>query len=41
VASPAGAAIAGHTLYVAALRGTRLWQVPLDGRGGVGTPTRA
>jgi glucose/arabinose dehydrogenase len=38
-ASPAGAAIAGHTLYVAALRGTRLWQVPLDGRGGAGTPT--
>jgi glucose/arabinose dehydrogenase len=38
-ASPAGAAISGHTLYVAALRGMRLWQVPLDGRGGVGTPT--
>jgi glucose/arabinose dehydrogenase len=37
-ASPSGAAIAGNTLYVAALRGERLWQVPLDGRGGVGTP---
>jgi glucose/arabinose dehydrogenase len=39
VASPAGAAIAGRTMYVAALRGTRLWQVPLDGRGGAGRPT--
>jgi glucose/arabinose dehydrogenase len=37
-ASPSGAAIAGSTLYVAALRGTRLWTVPLDGSGGVGTP---
>jgi len=37
-ASPSGAAIAGDTLYVAALRGERLWQVPLDGRGGVGRP---
>ncbi|KXK60620.1 oxidoreductase [Micromonospora rosaria] len=37
-ASPSGAAIAGNRLYVAALRGTRLWNVPLDGAGGVGTP---
>ncbi|GAA2899285.1 PQQ-dependent sugar dehydrogenase [Streptosporangium fragile] len=34
-ASPSGAAIAGDTLYVAALRGERLWTVPLrDGRTG-------
>ncbi|HEV3495684.1 MAG TPA: PQQ-dependent sugar dehydrogenase [Actinomycetes bacterium] len=37
-ASPSGAAIAGDTLYVAALRGTRLWTVPLDGAGGTGEP---
>jgi glucose/arabinose dehydrogenase len=30
-ASPSGAAIAGRTLYVAALRGQRLWTVPLGG----------
>ncbi len=30
-ASPSGAAIAGDTLYVAALRGQRLWTVPLNG----------
>ena len=30
-ASPSGAAIAGDTLYVAGLRGRRLWTVPLDG----------
>ncbi|CAA9279312.1 MAG: FIG01121053: hypothetical protein [uncultured Corynebacteriales bacterium] len=30
-ASPSGVAVAGSTLYVAALRGRRLWQVPLDG----------
>jgi glucose/arabinose dehydrogenase len=30
-ASPSGAAIAGRTLYAAALRGERLWAVPLDG----------
>jgi glucose/arabinose dehydrogenase len=30
-ASPSGAAVAGRTLYVAALRGQRLWTVPLDG----------
>jgi glucose/arabinose dehydrogenase len=37
-ASPSGAAVAGGSLWVAALRGQRLWRVPLDGRGGVGTP---
>ena len=37
-ASPSGAAIVGSTLYVAALRGARLWAVPLDGRGGVEDP---
>ncbi|AZG48390.1 PQQ-dependent sugar dehydrogenase [Gordonia insulae] len=30
-ASPAGLAIVGDTAYVAALRGRRLWRVPLDG----------
>jgi glucose/arabinose dehydrogenase len=30
-ASPSGAAIVGDTLYVAALKGERLWTVPLDG----------
>jgi glucose/arabinose dehydrogenase len=37
-ASPSGAAIAGDTMYVAALRGERLWTVPLDGDGGTGAP---
>ncbi|WP_430781773.1 PQQ-dependent sugar dehydrogenase [Actinoplanes sp. G11-F43] len=37
-ASPSGAAIDGRNLYVAALRGQRLWQVPLTGAGGAGTP---
>jgi len=36
-ASPSGAAIAGTTLYVAALRGERLWTVPLNGEN-TGTP---
>ena len=31
-ASPSGLAISGSTAYVAALRGERLWSVPLDGR---------
>jgi glucose/arabinose dehydrogenase len=30
-ASPSGAAVVGDTLYVAALRGERLWAVPIDG----------
>ncbi|MEU8659004.1 PQQ-dependent sugar dehydrogenase [Actinoplanes philippinensis] len=30
-ASPSGAAVAGDTLYVAALKGERLWTVPLSG----------
>jgi glucose/arabinose dehydrogenase len=37
--SPSGIAIDGDTLFAAALRGERLWAVPLDGRGGVGRPT--
>jgi glucose/arabinose dehydrogenase len=37
-ASPSGATIDGQTLYVAALRGQRLWSVPLDGAGGASTP---
>jgi glucose/arabinose dehydrogenase len=36
-ASPSGAAIAGDTLYVAALRGERLWTVPLE-NGAAGEP---
>src|SRR5262249_57289903 len=37
-ASPAGAAITAGSLWVAALRGQRLWQVPLDDAGAVGKP---
>ena len=37
-ASPSGAAIVGGDLWVAALRGERLWRVPLDGSGGAGEP---
>lgn len=40
-ASPSGAAVTGSTLVVAALRGQRLWLVPLDGKGGVGEPAAA
>lgn len=36
--SPSGAAFVGGSLWVAALRGERLWRVPLDGRGGAGAP---
>ena len=36
--SPSGATIDGSTLYVAALRGQRLWSVPLTAAGGAGTP---
>lgn len=35
-ASPSGATVAAGSFWVAALRGQRLWQVPLDGDGGVG-----
>lgn len=34
-ASPSGAVVAGGSFWVAALRGQRLWQVPLDNKGGV------
>lgn len=37
-ASPSGAAVAGESLYVASLRGARLWEVPLNGDGTVGEP---
>jgi glucose/arabinose dehydrogenase len=37
-ASPSGAAIVGGNLFVAALRGTRLWQVPVTAAGALGTP---
>ncbi|WP_346535889.1 PQQ-dependent sugar dehydrogenase [Micromonospora sp. DPT] len=38
-ASPSGATLAAGTLFVAALRGARLWAVPVDAAGRVGTPT--
>ncbi|MFI7574973.1 PQQ-dependent sugar dehydrogenase [Micromonospora sp. NPDC049497] len=38
-ASPSGATFAAGILYVAALRGTRLWAVPVDDAGRVGVPT--
>lgn len=37
-ASPSGAAIAAGSLWVAALRGERLWQVPLDRTGALSMP---
>ncbi|MFD6096495.1 PQQ-dependent sugar dehydrogenase [Nocardiopsis flavescens] len=37
-ASPSGAAVADGSLWVASLRGARLWEVPLTGDGGVGEP---
>jgi glucose/arabinose dehydrogenase len=37
-ASPSGAAIAAGSLWVAALRGERLWQVPLSRTGQAGVP---
>ncbi|MFC7385510.1 PQQ-dependent sugar dehydrogenase [Sphaerisporangium rhizosphaerae] len=37
-ASPSGMAYAKGSLWIAALRGTRLWQVPVIGIGRVGTP---
>jgi glucose/arabinose dehydrogenase len=36
--SPSGAAFVDGSLWVAALRGERLWRVPLDGRGGAAEP---
>jgi glucose/arabinose dehydrogenase len=36
-ASPSGIAIAGNSVWMAALRGQRLWQIPIPG-GAVGTP---
>jgi glucose/arabinose dehydrogenase len=38
VASPSGIAIAGNSVYLAGLRGERLWQIPIPG-GTVGRPT--
>ncbi len=40
-ASPSGAAVAGTVLLAAALKGQRLWVVPLDGKGGVDGQPRA
>ncbi|MEV0718206.1 PQQ-dependent sugar dehydrogenase [Asanoa sp. NPDC050611] len=40
-ASPSGATIIDDTLFVAALRGNRLWMVPLDANGNAGTPVAA
>jgi glucose/arabinose dehydrogenase len=37
-ASPSGLAAAGGALWAAALRGQRLWRVPLTGPGTLGTP---
>ncbi len=37
-ASPSGAAVIGETLYVAALRGQRLWTIPVTGPGQLGEP---
>ncbi|MEV0612494.1 PQQ-dependent sugar dehydrogenase [Nonomuraea sp. NPDC050404] len=37
-ASPSGLAYANNTLFAAALRGQRLWAVPLTSSGGAGTP---
>ena len=37
--SPSGLAQANNTLFAGALRGTRLWLIPLTGNGNVGTPT--
>ncbi|CAN5241111.1 PQQ-dependent sugar dehydrogenase [soil metagenome] len=37
--SPSGAAVLDETLYVAALRGERLWSIPVTGPGRLGEPT--
>ncbi|MFP5346269.1 MAG: PQQ-dependent sugar dehydrogenase [Actinomycetes bacterium] len=38
-ASPSGLAVTADAVYLAALRGERLWRVPITGPGTVGTPT--
>ncbi|WP_186763032.1 PQQ-dependent sugar dehydrogenase [Lentzea tibetensis] len=38
-ASPSGVAIYKNSIYVAALRGERMWKVPLNANGSVGKPT--
>ena len=38
VASPSGLAYTGGALYMAALRGNRLWKIPLDSGGDAGQP---
>jgi glucose/arabinose dehydrogenase len=37
-ASPSGAAFANNTVFAAALRGTRLWTIPINANGTTGTP---
>jgi len=37
-ASPSGLAVSGDAIYLAALRGQRLWRVPLAANGATGTP---
>jgi glucose/arabinose dehydrogenase len=37
-ASPSGLAIVGQTAFMAALRGERLWQIPLSGAAGAAEP---
>ncbi|MFG3286205.1 PQQ-dependent sugar dehydrogenase [Streptomyces sp. NPDC048111] len=37
-ASPSGIAIAGGSVWMAALRGERLWRIPLDGAAPLGAP---
>jgi glucose/arabinose dehydrogenase len=37
-ASPSGLVVTGDAVYLAALRGARLWRVPLVGPGAVGAP---
>ena len=38
VASPSGLAFTGGALYMAALRGNRLWKIPLDSEGDAAQP---
>ena len=38
VASPSGLAFTGDALYMAALRGNRLWKIPLDSEGDAAQP---